>query len=150
MFAVIKTGGKQYTVAEDQTLRLGKLTAKEGEIVTFPVTVLGGDKPAFGKPTVAGALVAAEVVRHTRGDTIVVFKKRRRKNSRRRRGHRQDFTLVRITEILTDGKQPSKTAKPRAQKARAQKPQSETAAAGETATKEKPQVAKPKEKSKNK
>jgi len=152
MFAVIKTGGKQYTVAEDQTLRLGKLAAKEGEIVTFPVTVLGGDKPAVGKPMVAGALVAAEVIKHTRGDTIVVFKKRRRKNSRRRRGHRQDFTLVRITEILADGKQPSKTAKPRAQKAKSQKPQSETAPAVEAApaTKEKPKAAKPKEKSKNK
>jgi large subunit ribosomal protein L21 len=101
---------------------------------------------------VAGALVAAEVVKHTRGDTIVVFKKRRRKNSRRRRGHRQDFTLVRITEILTDGKQPSKTAQPRAQKARAAKPQSETAEDAESsvATKEKPKAAKPKQKSKNK
>jgi large subunit ribosomal protein L21 len=121
MLAVIKTGGKQYTVAEDQTIRLGKLVAKPGEIVTFPVMVLGGDKPSVGTPTVSGALVAAEVVTHTRGETIVVFKKRRRKNSRRRRGHRQDFTVVRITEILTDGKQPSKEAKPRAQKAKAAK-----------------------------
>jgi len=121
MLAVIKTGGKQYTVAEDQTIRLGKLLAKPGEIVTFPVMVLGGDKPSVGTPTVSGALVAAEVVTHTRGETIVVFKKRRRKNSRRRRGHRQDFTVVRITEILTDGKQPSKETKPRAQKAKAPK-----------------------------
>jgi len=121
MLAVIKTGGKQYTVAEDQTIRLGKLVAKPGEIVTFPVMVLGGDKPSVGTPTVSGALVAAEVVTHTRGETIVVFKKRRRKNSRRRRGHRQDFTVVRITEILTDGKQPSKETKPRAQKAKAPK-----------------------------
>ena len=115
MFAVIKTGGKQYSVAEDQTIRLGKLVAKPGEIVTFPVMVLGGDKPSIGTPTVAGALVAGEVVEHTRGETIIVFKKRRRQNSRRRRGHRQDFTVVRITEILTDGKQPSKTARPRAE-----------------------------------
>ena len=121
MLAVIKTGGKQYTVAEDQTIRLGKLLAKPGEIVTFPVMLLGGDKPSVGTPTVSGALVAAEVVTHTRGETIVVFKKRRRKNSRRRRGHRQDFTVVRITEILTDGKQPSKETKPRAQKAKAPK-----------------------------
>jgi len=121
MLAVIKTGGKQYTVAEDQTIRLGKLLAKPGEIVTFPVMVLGGDKPSVGTPTVSGALVAAEVVTHTPGETIVVFKKRRRKNSRRRRGHRQDFTVVRITEILTDGKQPSKETKPRAQKAKAPK-----------------------------
>ena len=149
MFAVIKTGGKHYTVAEDQTLRLGKLAAKPGEIVTFPVTVLGGDKPAFGKPTVAGALVAAEVVAHTRGETILVFKKRRRKNSRRRHGHRQDFTLVRITEILTEGKQPSKEAKPR--KAKVAKPQSETKPAeAAAATKEKPKAEKSKEKSKKK
>ena len=121
MLAVIKTGGKQYTVAEDQTIRLGKLVAKPGEIVTFPVMLLGGESPSIGTPTVSGALVAAEVVAHTRGDTILVFKKRRRKNSRRRHGHRQDFTVVRITEILTGGKQPSKEAKPRVQKAKAAK-----------------------------
>jgi large subunit ribosomal protein L21 len=149
MFAVIRTGGKQYTVAEDQTLRLGKLAAKPGEIVTFPVMLLGGDKPAFGMPTVAGALVAAEVVEHARGDKVIVFKKRRRKNSRRRRGYRDDFTLVRITEILTDGKQPSKTAKPRPQKAKAA-PQGEKAADKKPATKEKPAGEKPKEKSKKK
>jgi large subunit ribosomal protein L21 len=145
MFAVIKTGGKHYTVAEDQTLRLGKLGAKPGEIVTFPVTIIGGESPAFGKPTVAGALVAAEVVAHTRGDKIVVFKKRRRKNSRRKRGHRQDFTLVRITEILTDGKQPSKTAKPRAPKAK--RPQAEASLPGETTAAAAKGEAKPRAKS---
>ncbi len=159
MFAVIKTGGKQYSVAEDQTIQLGKLVAKPGEIVTFPVMVLGGDKPSFGTPLVSGALVAAEVVKHTRGATIIAFKKRRRQNSRRRRGHRQDFTVVRITEILTDGKQPSKEAKPRVQKPKVAKPTGETKAEGEAkpaaekkaaATKEKPKAAKPKEKSKKK
>ncbi|MGH6801448.1 MAG: 50S ribosomal protein L21 [Methylocella sp.] len=110
MFAVIKQGGKHYTVAADQTIELGKLTAKPGEIVTFPVTVLGGDKPSVGAPEVSGALVAAEVLAHTRGDKVIAFKKRRRQNSRRKRGHRQDYTLVRITEILTDGKKPSKQA----------------------------------------
>ena len=69
MLAVIKTGGKQYTVAEDQTIRLGKLVAKPGEIVTFPVMLLGGESPSIGTPTVSGALVAAEVVTHTRGET---------------------------------------------------------------------------------
>ena len=137
MLAVIKTGGKQYTVAEDQTIRLGKLVAKPGEIVTFPVMVLGGDKPTIGTPTVAGALVAGEVVAHTRGDTIIAFKKRRRQNSRRRRGHRQDFTVVRITEILTDGKQPSKEAKPRPQKAKAPKAEGEAKPATEAKTKAK-------------
>jgi large subunit ribosomal protein L21 len=125
MFAVIKTGGKQYSVAEDQTIQLGKLAGNPGDIITFPVMVLGGDKPSFGTPLVSGALVAAEVVKHTRGATIIAFKKRRRQNSRRRRGHRQDFTVVRITEILTDGKQPSKEAKPRVQKPKAPKPEGE-------------------------
>jgi large subunit ribosomal protein L21 len=144
MLAVIKTGGKQYTVAEDQTIKLGKLVAKPGEIVTFPVMVLGGDKPSVGTPTVSGALVAAEVVAHTRGDTILVFKKRRRQNSRRRHGHRQDFTVVRITEILTDGKQPSKEAKPRPIKAKAPKAEGKTEAVAEAETK----APKPKAKAK--
>jgi len=125
MFAVIKTGGKQYTVAADQKIELGKLTAKPGEIVTFPVILLGGDKPSVGAPLVSGALVAAEVVEHARGDKVIAFKKRRRQNSRRKRGHRQDYTLVRITEILTDGKQPSKEAKPREAKPKAAKPKAE-------------------------
>jgi len=155
MLAVIKTGGKQYTVAEDQTIRLGKLVAKPGEIVTFPVMLLGGESPSIGTPTVSRALVAAEVVAHTRGDTILVFKKRRRKNSRRRHGHRQDFTVVRITEILTGGKQPSKEAKPRVQKAKAPKaPKAEGEEKPEAAAKAKKPKGKahkaPKAKSKKK
>ena len=152
MFAVIKTGGKQYSVAEDQTIELGKIVAKPGDIVTFPVMVLGGDKPSFGTPLVSGALVAAEVVRHTRGATIIAFKKRRRQNSRRRRGHRQDFTIVRITEILTDGKQPSKEAKARPIKAKAPKREGEAKPATETkAEKPKSKAHKaPKAKSKKK
>jgi len=125
MFAVIKTGGKQYTVAADQKIELGKLPAKPGDIVTFPVILLGGDNPTIGSPMVSGALVAAEVVEHARGDKVIAFKKRRRQNSRRKRGHRQDYTVVRITEILTDGKQPSKEVKPRQAK-------SKTAKSGET------------------
>jgi len=121
MFAVIKTGGKQYTVAADQKIELGKLAAKPGDIVTFPVILLGGDKPSVGSPTVSGALVAAEVVEHARGDKVIAFKKRRRQNSRRKRGHRQDYTVVRITEILTDGKQPSKEPKPHQAKPKATK-----------------------------
>src|SRR5258708_9866856 len=131
MFAVIKTGGKQYSVAEDQTIELGKLVAKPGESVTFPVMVLGGDKPSFGTPLVSGALVAAEVIEHTRGATIIAFKKRGRQNSRRRRGHRQDFTVVRITEILTGGKQPSKVAKARPIKAKTPKAEGEAKPATE-------------------
>ena len=113
MFAVIKTGGKQFRVAADETLRVGKLDAKEGDIVTFPVLMLGGDKPEIGLPMVAGATVAAEVVKTGHGRTIIAFKKRRRQNSKRKRGYRDEFTLVRITEILTDGKQPTKTARPK-------------------------------------
>jgi len=152
MFAVIKTGGKQYSVAEDQTIQLGKLAGNPGDIITFPVMVLGGDKPSFGTPLVSGALVAAEVVKHTRGATIIAFKKRRRQNSRRRRGHRQDFTVVRITEILTDGKQPSKEAKARPVKAKAPKAEGEAKPAKE-AKAEKPKAKAhkaPKAKSKKK
>jgi len=111
MFAVIKTGGKQFRVAADETLRIGKLDAKEGDIVTFPVLMLGGDKPQIGGPMVSGATVAAEVVKTGHGRTIIAFKKRRRQNSKRKRGYRDQFTLIRITEILTDGKQPTKTAR---------------------------------------
>ncbi len=123
MFAVIKTGGKQFRVAAEETLRVGKLNAKPGEIVTFPVIMMGGDKPSIGSPLVSGATVAAEVVDHKRGDKVIAFKKRRRQNSKRKRGYRDDFTLVRITEILSDGKQPNMTArqpKPKAVKTKAE------------------------------
>jgi large subunit ribosomal protein L21 len=113
MFAVIQTGGKQYRVVADDVLRVEKVKGEPGEIVTFPVLVLGGESVRIGKPTVEGASVAAEVVAQARGDKVIVFKKRRRKNSRRTIGHRQEFTLVRVTEILTDGAKPSKTARPR-------------------------------------
>ena len=115
MFAVIKTGGKQYRVAADQTLTVQRLAAEPGEIVTFPVLILGGEKMEIGAPMVAGASVAAEVVEHSRGDKVIAFKKRRRKNSRRTRGHRQEFTVVRFTEILTGGAKPTKAAKPKAE-----------------------------------
>jgi large subunit ribosomal protein L21 len=116
MFAVFKTGGKQYRVAADDVLQVDKIKGEPGEIVQFgEVLVVGGDSVTLGAPTVAGATVAAEVVEQARGPKIIAFKKRRRKNSRRKRGHRQEFTLLRITEILTDGNKPSKTAKPKAQ-----------------------------------
>jgi len=114
MFAVFKTGGKQYRVAADDTLRIDKIEGEPGAIVEFgEVLLVAGDSVQPGTPTVAGASVAAEVIEHGRGPKIIVFKKRRRKNSRRRRGHRQDFTLIRITEILTDGQKPDRTARPR-------------------------------------
>jgi large subunit ribosomal protein L21 len=114
MFAVIRTGGKQYRVAADDVLKVEKITGEPGEIVQLgDVLVVGGDSLALGTPTVSGASVAAEVIEQGRGDKVIAFKKRRRKNSRRKRGHRQEFTLIRITEILTDGAQPTKTAKPK-------------------------------------
>jgi large subunit ribosomal protein L21 len=114
MFAVIKTGGKQYRVAEDQTLKIEKIKGEPGEIIQLgEVLMLGGDKPEVGSPMISGASVAVEVIEHDRGEKVIAFKKRRRKNSRRRRGHRQHFTLVRISEILTGGAKPSKGAKPK-------------------------------------
>ena len=120
MFAVIRTGGKQYRVAANDLLEVGKVAGAPGDIVTFPVMILGGDKPSIGLPLVAGATVAAEVVAQRRGATIIAFKKRRRQNSRRKRGHRQEYTLGRVTEILTDGKAPSKTAPKREPKPKAE------------------------------
>jgi large subunit ribosomal protein L21 len=118
MFAVFKSGGKQYRVAADDVLKVDKIKGEPGEIVEFgEVLVVGGEAVTLGAPMVAGATVAAEVLDHARGPKIIAFKKRRRKNSRRKRGHRQEFTLLRITEILTDGKKPTKAAKPRAEQA---------------------------------
>jgi large subunit ribosomal protein L21 len=109
MFAVFKTGGKQYRVAADDVLEVDKIKGERGEIVEFgEVLVVGGDNVSLGTPTVAGATVAAEVVEQTRGPKVIAFKKRRRKNSRRKRGHRQDYTRIRIVEILTEGRKPSK------------------------------------------
>jgi large subunit ribosomal protein L21 len=111
MFAVIKTGGKQYRVAAQDTLKIDRLKGEPGEIVQFgEVLVVGGDSVTLGTPTIAGASVAAEVLQQGRGPKIIAFKKRRRKNSRRKRGFRPEFTLVRITEILTDGQTPTMTA----------------------------------------
>jgi large subunit ribosomal protein L21 len=131
MFAVIKTGGKQYRVAADDMLKVEKLAGNLGDVVEFgEVLVVGGDTPLLGTPTVAGALVAGEIMEQGRGPKVIAFKKRRRKNSRRKRGHRQEFTLVRITEILTDGKKPAATPPPRAKKVRPPKPATEPEAQG--------------------
>jgi large subunit ribosomal protein L21 len=114
MFAVIKTGGKQYRVALEDLLKVEKVAGNVGDVVEFgEVLVVGGDTPLLGAPTVAGATVAGEVLEQGRHPKVIAFKKRRRKNSRRKRGHRQEYTLVRITEILTEGKKPSQTPPPR-------------------------------------
>jgi len=121
MYAVIRTGGKQYRVAPDDVIEIEKITGEAGESVEFgDVLMLGGEgAPQVGTPTVSGALVAGQVVEQKRADKIIVFKKKRRKNYRRKKGHRQHLTAVRITEILTGGKKPSKAA---AAKAEAKKP----------------------------
>jgi large subunit ribosomal protein L21 len=114
MFAVIKTGGKQYRVAADDTLQIARLEGEVGDQVTFgEVVMLGGDKPTIGVPLVSDASVVGEIVEHGRGRKIIIFKKRRRQNSRRRNGHRQDYTLVRITDILAAGEKagPRRTAR---------------------------------------
>jgi large subunit ribosomal protein L21 len=117
MFAVIKTGGRQYRVAADDVLEIGKIEGEVGTIVQLAeVLVLGGETPVLGAPTVAGATVAAEVLQHKRGPKVIAFKKRRRKNSRRKRGYRDELTVLRITEILADNAKP--TVGPRPKKAK--------------------------------
>jgi large subunit ribosomal protein L21 len=117
MFAVIKTGGRQYRVVPDDVLEIGKIAGEVGTIVQLgEVLVVGGDTPVLGTPTVAGATVAAEVLQHKRGPKVIAFKKRRRKNSRRKRGYRDEITVLRVTEILTDNAKPSIGPRPKKEK----------------------------------
>ncbi len=132
MFAVIKAGGKQYRVMAEDVIRIDRVAGEPGEVIEFgEVLLLGGDTPTVGSPTIAGATVAGEVVQHTRGDKVIAFKKRRRKNSRRKRGFRHDFSVIRITEILTDGAKPSKTPPARPKKEPKVKVEGETGATAE-------------------
>ena len=112
MFAVIKTGGKQYRVAADDLLKVERIEAETGQIVelTEVLMVGDGDKAEIGAPLVDGAMVTAEVVEQGRAKKVITFKKRRRQNSRRTKGHRQHLTTLRIAEILTGGAKPSKKA----------------------------------------
>ena len=120
MYAVIKTGGKQYKVAKDDVIAVEKLVAEEGKPVTFDeVLMLDG---TVGTPTVAGASVTGEVVRQFKDDKVVIFKKKRRQNYRRTKGHRQDLTLVKITDLGGAKKAAPKKA------AKAEEPAAETAA----------------------
>ena len=117
MFAVIKTGGRQYRVVPDDVLEIGKIAGDVGTIVQLgEVLLVGGDAPVLGAPTVAGASVAAEVLQHKRGPKVISFKKRRRKNSRRKRGYRDEITVLRITEILTNDNKPSIGPRPKREK----------------------------------
>jgi large subunit ribosomal protein L21 len=136
MYAVIRTGGKQYKVAPEDVLQIEKLEADAGDAVNFSdvLMVAGEGAPLFGAPLVSGALVSAEIVEHGRGPKIIIFKKKRRQNYRRKRGHRQELTTVRILEILTDGKAPAKAAKAKPEEAsagEAKKPRAKKAATSE-------------------
>ena len=98
--AVIRTGGKQYRVAQGDVIQVERLAGDPGAAIEFTdVLMIGGDTPKFGKPTVAGAKVKAEIVAQQRGPKLIIFKFRRRKNYVRRNGHRQDYTAVKIAEI---------------------------------------------------
>jgi len=125
MYAVVKTGGKQYRVAKDDVLKIERLPGEEGDIITLDEVLMLGEGSAVtvGAPLIAGASVAAEIVEQARGPKIIIFKKRRRQNYRRKKGHRQLLTVVKITDILTDG------AKPSAKKAAEKKPAAKKEAA---------------------
>ena len=116
MFAVIRTGGKQYRVAAGDTITIEKLVGEPGDVVAFEqvLMLVDGATTEIGAPSVGGATVAGELVEQTRGAKVIAFKKRRRKNSKRKRGHRQDITIVRVTDILTGGEAPASAAAPSA------------------------------------
>ncbi len=118
MFAVIRTGGKQYRVSAGDELTVEKLSAEAGETVAFDeVLMLGGEQASVGTPLVEGAAVKAEVLEQTRGPKVLTFKKRRRKHgSKRIKGHRQHLTRLRVTEIVGGGEGKKAAAKPKAKK----------------------------------
>ena len=152
MYALVKTGGKQYRVAKDDTILVERIAADEGaEVILNDIVMLAdGDKVTIGTPKVEGAAVSATVMRQTRGPKIIIFRRKRRKNHRRTQGHRQDLTLLKINEIAEDAKKltPAKPAakeaatttesaakKPAAKKAAATKPAPKAAAAKKPAAK---------------
>ncbi len=130
MYAVVKTGGKQYRVAKDDVIKVEKLAGEAGDIVTLDEILMlaDGDKVTVGAPRVDGASVAAEILEQARAKKIIVFKKRRRQNYRRKRGHRQQLTVLRVTDILTKGAKPkaAKKAAPKKAAPKAEAPKKET------------------------
>ena len=118
MYALVKTGGKQYRVSKNDTILVERIAAEEGaEVILYDIVMLGdGDKVTIGNPKVDGAAVRATVVRQTRGPKIIIFRRKRRKNHRRTQGHRQDLTLLKINDIAEDAKKLA-PAKPIAKKA---------------------------------
>ena len=104
MYAVVRTGGKQYKVGKDSILKVESLTGDVGSKLDLEVLMLGGDKPQIGAPLVKGASVQYEILDHGQGEKVIAFKKKRRKNTHRKRGHRQHFTTVKVLGI-TGGKE---------------------------------------------
>jgi len=119
MYAVVKTGGKQYRVSKDDILKVERLPGEAGEVITLDDVLMVGEgkNVTLGEPQVAGAAVAAEILEQGRGPKITIFKKRRRQNYRRKKGHRQLLTVLKVTEILTDGAKAKPAAKKAAKKA---------------------------------
>ena len=136
MYALVRTGGKQYRVAKDDTILVERIAADEGaEVILDDIVMLGdGDKVTIGTPRVDGAAVSATVVRQTRGPKIIIFRRKRRKNHRRTQGHRQDLTLLKINAIAEDGKSLKPKAAP-AKKAAAKADAAPKAAAKKSAAK---------------
>ncbi|WP_375657087.1 50S ribosomal protein L21 [Bartonella sp. CM120XJJH] len=112
MFAVIKTGGKQYRIVANQVVKVEKVSGNAGDVVEFNDILMVGQEgnAVIGTPIVADALVTAEIIEQARGRKVIAFKKRRRQNSKRTRGHRQEFTRLRVLEILMGGSKPKKAA----------------------------------------
>ena len=135
MFAVIKTGGKQYRVAAEDVLKIEKVAGEAGDMVEFGEVLAVGSE--IGAPTVSGAMVTAEILEQGRAKKVISFKKRRRQNSQRTKGHRQHLTTVKISEILTGGAKPSKKA---AAKPAAKKEDAAPKAEEEAAPKKKPHL----------
>ncbi len=113
MYAVVKTGGKQYRVSKDDIVRVERLAGEAGDTITLADVLMIGDggDVTLGAPNISGASVAAEILEQTRGRKVIIFKKRRRQNYRRKKGHRQHLTVLRVTEILTDGAKSKPAAK---------------------------------------
>ena len=142
MYALVKTGGKQYRVSKDDTILVEHIAAEEGtEVILNDIVMLGdGNKVTIGNPKVDGAAVSATVVRQTRGPKIIIFRRKRRKNHRRTQGHRQDLTLLKINDIAEDAKKlapvkpTAKKAAPKADNA-AKKPSTKKAVAKKATSK---------------
>ena len=142
MYAIIRTGGKQYRVAKDDVISVEKLSGEAGATVEFGEVLMIGDgaAAAVGDPLVAGAKVMAKVLEQTRADKILVFKKKRRKKYRRTQGHRQDITVLRVTELLPAGAKPAKAA-PKAKAKAAPKAKAESKAEPKVKAKAAPKKA---------